>query len=298
MRVFVVLCLFTSFSAISLAAEISPSWSYAQKKLQAQKFSKSFIQALQKSYEPEEFKNCLELNVLLYLRKSDDHGIQVTDEAVMAINSFVAENKQTFASAEKKYGVPGSVVASLMWIESRFGKNSGTFHVPSVYLHLIQARRPEVLKYLKHEGPARFSESPSKADLKKIPARTKTKAEWAFKELAALQKIYRRRGNFALSLRGSFSGAFGIPQFLPSSYVSWATPQQSGQTPDLEKPEDAIFSVANYLKKNGWKKTKPKTHILALMHYNNSKDYADAILGLSRKIRSASANPNVPGKSD
>jgi len=74
-----------------------------------------------------------------------------------------------------------------------------------------------------------------------------------------------------------------MAQFVPSSYVSYAQSPVKGRVPDLEIPEDAIQSVAFYLYKNGWRGNRKKSHIKALMKYNNSHDYAAAILNLAQK---------------
>ena len=99
--------------------------------------------------------------------------------------------------------------------------------------------------------------------------------------MKALSQMYKRDKNLVKGLKGSFSGAFGMSQFLPSSYVALATPLKKGQVPDLAKPGDAIASVAHYLKVNGWKKAQKRSHKRALMRYNNSEDYAEAILSLA-----------------
>jgi membrane-bound lytic murein transglycosylase B len=294
MHIFLTLA-FVLLASVAHSAEITADWSYAKKQLVKAGFKRDFIDALANSYEPTEFKNVLELNILLYLRKSDYHGVQVTDEAVGKVGDFITANQNVLGKATRDYGVPGSTVASLLWIESRYGSNLGTFHVPSVYVHLLQADRPQVLRHLKTDGPKRFSANPQKKDLAKIPARVRTKAKWALGELKALQKMFHQRGRFAVGLRGSFSGAFGMPQFLPSSYLRWARTTRAGAPPDLTRPDDAILSVAHYLRENGWRKSRPKTHMRALLNYNNSRDYANAILTLAKQadgrgLASASAN--------
>ncbi len=266
------------------AGEISPAWKRAETRLRNHGFNSKFIKALKKAYEPREFQDTLELNILLFLRKVDFHGIQVTNSAVNEVNDFILANKNDLRTVERKFGVSGATIASLLWLESRFGKNSGNFHVASVYLHLIQSERPEILKHLRKVGPKRFAENPAPKDLKKIPLRAKTKSKWAMKELKAIEKIFLKRGKIALELRGSFSGAFGMPQFLPSSYATWAKSKTAKGSPNLNLPSDAIYSVANYLQQNGWRKNRPKTHSAALFHYNNSRDYGDAVLALSQKV--------------
>lgn len=272
----------------SLASTISADWSHAKARLLKSGFDRKFIEAIGKAYEPGEFQNVVELNTLLFLRKSDYHGVQVTEAAVTAVESFMNDHKETLKKAQADFGPTAPVIASLLWIESRYGVNLGSFHVASVYVHLLQSDRSEVIKHLRGPGTKRFNTSPSRGDLAKIPDRARKKARWALGELRALQKIFKTRGQLALDLRGSFSGAFGIPQFLPSSYLNWARAARPGATPDLTRPDDAIRSVAYYLHKNGWRSTRPKTFMRALLNYNNSKDYANAILALAKQAEGRS----------
>ena len=114
--------------------------------------------------------------------------------------------------------------------------------------------------------------------------RTKRKAAWALDELRALEKFYKKDKKMVSELQGSFAGAFGIPQFIPSSYFTYSRPLKKGAVADLYSPDDAISSVSNYLKKTGWNSKKRTRKMKALMHYNNSEDYAESILQLSEQI--------------
>ena len=271
-------------SLASSASTVAPDWSVVEKRLKSAGLKKSFIEALKANYEPEDFQNVVELNLLLFLRKTDDHGVQVTDDAVDRVRGFLTDHDVAFRKAEREHAVPGPVIASLLWIESRYGKNLGRFNVASIFCHLLQAERVDVLKHLKGAGAKRFkSKKLSKREIAKIDERTSKKAKWALQELKALQRIYRSKGPIAVEIRGSFAGAFGMAQFLPSSYSRWAKAMDSNAVPDLGRPEDAIQSVAYYLNQNGWKTKKTKTHVRALMNYNNSSDYANAILKLAAK---------------
>ncbi|NJL24768.1 MAG: hypothetical protein HC902_06100 [Calothrix sp. SM1_5_4] len=250
------------------------------KRLVKEGFKPSFIKALKAKYEDRHFLQVLELNVLLFLRKSDYHGIQVTGEAKERVRGFLKANKAALKKAEKNYRVSPPVIASLLWIESRHGQNTGQFHVPSVYLHLLQAPRPEVVAHLQRNAK-QFTDHVTKKNRKDIDKRTKTKSDWALAELRALQTMFLRDKKALHELRGSFSGAFGMPQFLPSSYVSYAKAFNSKRPADLTRPDDAIQSVANYLHKSGWKPGKKKTYSAALFRYNKSTDYGNAILKLA-----------------
>lgn len=264
-----------------------PLKTFLERKLRREKFKPAFVRQMLRDYEQKDFHSVLELNVLLYLRKSNYHGPQVSDHAVSEVREFQQAQSKWLRLASSRYGVNQHAVASLLWIESRLGRNVGNFHVPSVYLHLIQAPRVSVQNYLLSRT-TKFTDSITVEDQKKIVARTHIKAKWALDELRALQKVHSWKWKIERDLRGSFSGAFGIPQFLPSSYVRWARSHKKSKQPILSRPEDAIMSVAHYLKDHGWKKANREAQLAALFKYNNSHDYASAILDLAERVESES----------
>lgn len=261
-----------------------PNWTYVEKRLRQNGLSASFIKVLHRHYETKDFADVLELNCLLFLRTTDYHAPQVSPAAVDSMRDFMRRQRSSLTSAKKKYGVPGSVVAGLLWMESRYGDNPGRFHVASAYLHLVQATRAPVLAHLKKEAAPRFTAHLSRAETRTLVKKAKQKSAWAIAELKALQTMYKRDHKLVIGLRGSFAGAFGMPQFIPSSYVHYAraAPGSGKRAPDLYKVADAIHSVAYYLHASGWRQKRKSSHVKALLKYNNSRDYADAILKLAR----------------
>lgn len=263
----------------------APNRSFLETKLARENFSPDFVRDLLASYEAKDFEQVVELNVLLFLRKSDYHGIQVTPEAEREVRRFENQNRSALERAERENQVPRGVVASLLWIESRHGRNTGNFHVPSVYLHLLQAPRKVVQNYLLTRV-SRYTDQATPEDIREIMLRTHKKSAWALEELRALEKVHRWKWKMGADFRGSFSGAFGIPQFLPSSYIRWARSlRQPAVQPNLSGPGDAIMSVSYYLRDHGWKPEENATHVEALMAYNKSRDYANAILALAEKLK-------------
>lgn len=260
-------------------AAVKADWSFVEKRLHQSKLSPGFIRDLKKNYENKHFETVLKLNILLFLVTSNYHGVQVTEEGVKNVRSFLAKNEKIFLRAEKEFGVSRYVIASLLWIETRHGQNQGSFHVASTYLHLLQAESPQSVRFLQSKA-SEFSSKVTARQRLEIKKRTHTKAEWALQELLALEKIYKKDKKLALQLRGSFSGAFGLPQFLPSSYGVWAR-SHSLKAADLYRADDAILSVACYLQKHGWRQKKKASYVTALMKYNKSRDYANAILKLA-----------------
>lgn len=261
-----------------------PDWVRIEAELKKEKFKSGFIRFLKSHFDPPNHESVLNLNILGFLTPVD-HNDQVTDDAVDETRGFMNVHKRSLALAKKKFKVDPEYVSALLYLETRHGKLRGKFHVPSVFASLIGARNKTVQANLILEAKKRMNADspPLKEVLKKVREKIKSKSKWAVSELRVVEKVYKRDPVFAKEWVGSFAGAFGISQFLPSSFSRWAyTDRKKGKKidlPDLDDPHDAILSVGNYLSKNGWGKSRKKKE-KALYHYNNSKDYVEAILSI------------------
>lgn len=126
-------------------------------------------------------------------------------------------------TAEKKYGVPAEVIAGIIGVETIYGRNTGNFEVLSA------------LATLAFDYPPRSALFTA--------------------ELESLFLLAREQKRDVLSYRGSFAGAIGLPQFLPSSIRTYAVDGNSDGKVDLQNSaEDAIESVANFLANHGWER--------------------------------------------
>lgn len=273
----------SSASSVKTSAR---EWKVIEKRLKKEKFSPAFVRMLSKKYVGKEHERVLRLNILGFLSQVD-HQVLVTDEGAEASKKFLEENMKSFEIAKSTFGVDPETIAALLWIETRHGNIQGRFHVPSVYASLAVATTARSRAYLMKEAKrlrAPASEPSNEELQKKIQERTERKSLWAIEQLRALEKIYNEGSKDVAQLTGSFAGAFGIPQFIPSSYRQWAFTDREGAFPNLKDTHDAILSVANYLKKNGWDadlESKRK----ALYSYNNSRDYVEAILTLGKNLK-------------
>jgi membrane-bound lytic murein transglycosylase B len=139
--------------------------------------------------------------------------------------SFMAEHANTFETAQAKYGVPPAIIASIIGVETLYGKISGNFK-------LI-----DVLPTLAFDYPRR--------------------AEFFQGELLAFMQLVQA-GTLPAQTKGSFAGALGLPQFMPSSLQRWGASSNGAQRIDLaNSPQDAITSVASFLAAHGWQRGMP-----------------------------------------
>ncbi len=244
-----------------------------------------FIAALLRSSVTSFNDRFVRINVTNYAQKTD-YSHNHNDLGVRKVRQFLERYDSLLSAAEERFDVPPEVVAALLWVETKHGTVLGSYHVPSVYLSVLLSCEPEYLDLNTNAIMASTGLDSTKYDSVRmaVERRAVKKVRWAASELAALAKIAKRGTMDVMALRGSWAGAFGMSQFLPSSYLSWAVDGNNDGVIDLYTIDDAIFSVANYLRSNGWGTDLPQKRA-AVYHYNNSQAYVDAVLTLASKAR-------------
>lgn len=256
---------------------------YASEKLRTAGISEDFLQLLIKNYREEERAKVIDLNVLGFLRSNKSSGDEkIPGWELQRVGKFLQEHRREFSYVEKKYPVPKEVIASLLWVETKHGKDLGTFHVGSALFSLVEADYPTIADQTLESARKKAADYTSAIEAK-VLERCRNKSTWAVSELVALQEVHRRGLKDASTLRGSFSGAFGMAQFIPSSYLTWAKGKK--EEPNLFRADDSILSVANYLSSNGWTKKDNESHQAALFHYNRDKAYVNRILRMSNCLK-------------
>ena len=210
-----------------------------------------------------------------------DYSRFLQNQSINHARKFLDQESQFLTTVEKRFQVDKEVIVSILFIESAFGKRTGNNIVFNVFSTLSRATEPEVLeaaaRILKERYPQLTDED--------IERRAQTKSAWAYQELKHLLSIAEKEKIDVLKIKGSWAGAFGIAQFLPSSYVNYAVDGNNDHKVRLYNRYDAMVSVANYLKEHGWKKglTEEKKRTI-IRKYNNSTPYIDTVLQLSQKI--------------
>jgi len=150
---------------------------------------------------------------------------------------FWQDNSDIIDYAEKTYGVAPEIMVAIIGVETYYGRRQGTYRV-------MDALSTLAFKYPKR---SKFFRSELKHFL-----------------------IMSQEQNFdPLSKSGSYAGAMGMGQFIPSSFQSYAIDFDGDGKKDIWKNNaDAIGSVANYFKRHGWKKDQPVTDQLQLSKKN------------------------------
>ena len=149
----------------------------------------------------------------------------VSDRRVTMGIAYVKKHRKIFEHVEQKYGVPKEYIAAIIGIESAFGKNVGKYPVFDTLVTLAFEKnrrnkffRNQLIEFLKLSKSQRFNPK---------------------------------------NVKGSYAGAIGLVQFMPSNYRHYGVDFNKDGHITLQRADDAIASVANYFKKNGWRRGEP-----------------------------------------
>ncbi|MBU3720084.1 MAG: lytic murein transglycosylase [Burkholderiaceae bacterium] len=135
---------------------------------------------------------------------------------------FLSRHREVFKSVAAESGVPAHVIAAIIGVETKYGTFTGRF--PAL----------ETLATLGFDSPRR--------------------SDFFLKELETLLLMGRQGVVNLKEVKGSFAGALGLPQFMPSSWQKFAVGYKNRDKADLiNSPQDAIASVGNFLKMHGWR---------------------------------------------
>lgn len=145
--------------------------------------------------------------------------------------AFMEQYAPELDRATKRYGVPQSIIAAIIGVETLYGKSQGNFRVL------------DALASLSFDYP-----DPKRPD----------RAAMFRGQLADLIELDLTGRLDARSIKGSYAGAIGIPQFMPGSIKRFAVSATGAKSIDLSNSmPDAIDSVANFLVEHGWQRGLP-----------------------------------------
>jgi len=148
--------------------------------------------------------------------------IFLTDERIAGGVKFWHDHAGILSQVEQRYGVPASIIVAIIGVETRYGQNVGKYRVI------------DALATLGFAYPKR--------------------SEFFLKELENFLLLCREQNIDPLQPVGSYAGAMGMPQFMPSSYRSYAADFDGDRFKDIwRNPADAIASVANYFAQHQWR---------------------------------------------
>ncbi len=178
--------------------------------------------------------------------------IFITKSRIERGKAFMQEHKETLAAAEAKYGIPKEVITAIIGVETFYGRNKGSYRVI------------DALSTLAFDYPKR---------------------PIFWRELKNYLVLVRKENLDPLAIKGSYAGAMGYGQFIPSSFLSYAVDFDDDGVKDIwDNPKDAIGSVAYYFKRHGWRTGEPVVDRVTL-HNHGADQYANQTLKLTASVQ-------------
>ena len=195
--------------------------------------------------------------------------------------SYLKKYSKSFQEAERLYGVEAEVIAAILLTETNFGEYTGTNPILYRLARLASVKDKANLDlnygmHLQEDPEVRFEDTEKRGTyLEKI----------FLPEVIATLDIAKSQNINPFNIKGSSAGAFGLTQFLPSSYLRFAVDGNKNGKKSLFEHEDAIHSIARYFSHFGWKPgltTEEKKKVI--WHYNRSEPYVDTILKVAKLL--------------
>lgn len=194
---------------------------------------------------------------------------------------FLAEHKASFDAAEKKFNVDRSVVAAIFLVESHLGKNTGKHLVINRISRVASVANPVNIQ----ANFTKLSKEDPSVKYKDVEERALYLEEHFYPEVLALLKIAELHKLDLMELFGSYAGAFGYPQFLPSTFLKFGVDGNGDGKISLFDYADAIHSTANYLTHSGWKDSaSQKEKEAVIWKYNHSTPYIKTVLAIAKAL--------------
>ncbi len=183
--------------------------------------------------------------------------------------------------AQEKYGVDRELITAIILVESKLGKTVGKWPVLNTLSSMASLFDSDIRNRLWE-----YISDSTILSLDNFEKKAAKKSNWAYNELRSFLKYTEKEKIDPLTINGSYAGAIGIPQFVPSNIIRYAVDGNMDGRVDLNDNADAIASIANFLKNCGWHKgVNDKKARWVIRQYNPSGYYVNTILNITAMLK-------------
>ncbi len=204
---------------------------------------------------------------------------------------FVQEHKAAFALAEQRFGASPEIITAILIIETKLGRYPMKYDVFRAYASLCTALDAEYLDSVLESRQDASIPAPDE----EVYAKARKKGSWAVNELSCLIELAAQVGIDPMTVRGSFAGALGPAQFIPSSFIKYGVDGNGDGRRNPFDMDDAIASIGNYLKLSGWKEDAPlEKKRQAVWAYNHYTIYVNTVMMVHDRLKSLKDRETLP----
>ncbi len=194
---------------------------------------------------------------------------------------YMQEHQEDLNRIATAYGVDSRVITAILLVETGLGKNVGKRSTLNSLSTLASLMYPKIRRNFYKKIPA-----DKRPPQKKFEKSAKRRSKWAYAELKAFLTYTYQEGFDPAEIPGSFAGAMGYAQFMPSNILAYGKDGNDDGTIDLHTHPDSMASIANFLKRHGWRpgiSRKKKEKVI--YHYNHSDYYVKTILKIAERLK-------------
>jgi membrane-bound lytic murein transglycosylase B len=209
-----------------------------------------------------------------------DYNQFSNDRSIRKAKKYMHKHQAQLTRTENAYKVDKKIITAILLVETRLGTYVGKRSTLNTLSTMASLSNPKVKDRFWQMIP-----QAKRLPRKEFEKKAASKSKWAYRELKAFLTYSFREGYDPTTIPGSYAGAVGIPQFMPSNILAYAKDGNQDGKIDLLNHADAIASVANYLKRNGWRPgLSQKKAKKVIYSYNHSQYYVATILKIAELL--------------
>jgi membrane-bound lytic murein transglycosylase B len=262
-----IMALFTGSATAARRADLPVSYITLQQQLIQQGLPSDYVFKLFADPRCQFLPDIVKKNATIRKERLADYSQFLNQQTVARGREYIQEHRLQLNRAKERFGVAPEVIVGILTVETNLGNVTGKYPVFNVFASLSVMDTPEAL---------------GKAGLgTEYLGKVKKRASWARRELHTYIGYCLKNRLDPFSYSGSWAGAMGYSQFLPSSLAACGVDGSGDGKVDLFTHPDAIMSIANYLKKSGFNMNNRTTWSKAVYAYNHSQAYVEAVLTLA-----------------
>jgi membrane-bound lytic murein transglycosylase B len=255
--------------------------SIVQKQLIADGFDPAKINRLY-SHPQVSFEADGVILLFTYSEARVDYGQFANQWSIDKARQYLQENEANLARIEKEYGVDKRVITAILLVETGLGASLGTRSTLNTLSTMAALTDTVVRDRLWDLIP-----DSKKISRKKFEKKAAARSRWAYTELKAFLEYTDREGLDPVSIPGSFAGAVGVAQFMPTNILAYGRDGNDDGKVDMLNHTDSMASIANFLKSHGWRPGQSREKAEKIIyHYNHSRYYVNIILKISNRLKS------------
>jgi membrane-bound lytic murein transglycosylase B len=216
-----------------------------------------------------------------YSEAKVDYDQFANDWSIRKAKKYMHTHREDLQRTEEAFGVDSQVITAILLVETGLGSTVGTRSTLNTLSTMASLMDPQVRSSF-WDMTLKFK----KISRKKFEKKAVRKSKWAYQELKAFLTYAYREGFDPAEVPGSIAGAIGYAQFMPSNVLAYGKDGNNDGVVDLLNHSDAMASIANFLKRHGWRPgISRKKAEKVIYHYNHSDYYVNVVLKIANLLK-------------